>query len=234
MRARFATTTIAFAFVVLACDKSPAPAPEPPASATATTAASSPSASPSLGAVVDAGVPSTPASAAAAPSAAPSPSPIASAPASAAARPASKGSDAPAPASASAAAVVLKPASKKVSGKNFSLDLATPGCKAGTECTMTIKLVTAGDWHVNKEYPYKFVATAAPNVTFLGKGDATAFTRANGDFVEQGEKSGLMTVRFTPAAAGDTSVAGTYKFSVCSAEQCQIEQEKLDLTVPVM
>lgn len=145
--------------------------------------------------------------------------------------------DAKPSASASAtasAAVALKPAAKRVEGKNYALDLATPGCKADAECAVTIKLVTAGDWHVNKEYPYKFVATSAPNVTFLGKGDATTFSRPNGDFAEQGEKVGVMTVRFKPSSPGETHVAGTYKFSLCSAEQCQIEQEKLDLAVPVM
>ncbi|MBN9165150.1 MAG: hypothetical protein BGO98_16315 [Myxococcales bacterium 68-20] len=126
------------------------------------------------------------------------------------------------------------PASKHVTGTNFTLDLASPGCKAGAECAMTIKLVAAGDYHVNAEYPYKFVASAAPGIEFLGKGEATTFTRAAGDFVEHGERSGTMTIRFKPTSPGEARVAGTYKFSVCSADQCQIEQEKLDLAVPVM
>jgi hypothetical protein len=99
---------------------------------------------------------------------------------------------------------------------------------------MTIKLAAAGSYHVNKEYPYKFVATPASGLEFLGKGEPQQFTRANGDFVEQGEKAGTMTVRFKPTAAGEAHVAGTYKFSVCSEDQCQIEQEKLELAVPVI
>jgi hypothetical protein len=138
------------------------------------------------------------------------------------------------PASASATpAGALEPASKHVAGDNYALDLSTPGCKADAECAVTIKLTTAGDWHVNKEYPYKFVASAAPNLTFLGTGDGGTFSRPNGDFVEQGEKVGVMTVRFRSPLPGEAHVAGTYKFSVCSAEQCQIEQEKVDLAVSV-
>lgn len=95
---------------------------------------------------------------------------------------------------------------------------------------MTIKLVAAGDFHVNKEYPYKFVGAAAPNVAFA----KTDFTRAAGDFAEQGEKTGVMTVRFKPSSAGDVNVSGTYKMSVCSADQCQVESQPIDLTVPVM
>ncbi|MBX3219478.1 MAG: hypothetical protein KF795_03095 [Labilithrix sp.] len=132
------------------------------------------------------------------------------------------------------AAAKLEPASKHVTGNNFALDLGSPGCKAASECVMTIKLVATGDYHVNEEYPYKFVASAAPGVELLGKGDAATFSRAAGDFVTEGAKAGTMTVRFKPSAPGSARVAGLYKFSVCSADQCQIEQEKLELTVPVM
>ena len=133
-----------------------------------------------------------------------------------------------------AGAAALKPVSKHIAGNNFTLDLASPGCKAGSECTMTVKLVATADYHVNKEYPYKFTATPAPGVEFLGKPDAPVFTRAAGDFTEQGEKSGTMTIRFKPTTPGHPTIAGTYKFSVCSADQCQIEQEKLELTVPTL
>ena len=130
--------------------------------------------------------------------------------------------------------VALKPASAHIGGKNFALDVASPGCKSGDDCTMTIRLSPDGAFHVNKEYPYKFLASAAPNVTFLGKADPNTFTRAAGDFAEQSEKSGIMTVRFKPATAGETHVAGKYKLSVCSAEQCQIEEAMVDLPVSVL
>ncbi len=99
---------------------------------------------------------------------------------------------------------------------------------------MTLRLATGGEFHVNKEYPYKFLATSAPNVTFLGNGDANTFSRAAGDFKEEGEKAAVMTVKFKPTAAGEAKVSGTYKLSVCSAEACQIEQQAVTLTVPVM
>ncbi len=121
-----------------------------------------------------------------------------------------------------------------LAGNNFTLDVAASDCRAGAECTMTMKLVAAGEFHVNKEYPYRFVAAPAPGVTFLGKESPTSFTKGSGDYVEQGEKSGTMSVRFKPAAAGETHVMGTYKLSVCSADQCQIEQQAVDLPVVVM
>lgn len=122
----------------------------------------------------------------------------------------------------------------RIEGNNFAIDVAVPPCKADTECVMTLKLVAAGDFHVNKEYPYKFLATPAPNVTFLGKDDPNTFSKASGDYKEEGEKTATMTVRFKPSSAGNASVAGTYKLSVCNADQCQIEQQKVALGVPVL
>ena len=145
---------------------------------------------------------------------------------------------APEPAASTAAPATAKvtelgPGKQRLDGQNFTLDVAAAACKANAECSLTIKLVAAAEYHVNKEYPYKLTASAAPGVTFLGKKDANTFSKESGDFVEEGEKSGTMTVRFKPAAAGEAKVAGTYKMSVCSADQCQIEVQPIALAVPV-
>lgn len=126
----------------------------------------------------------------------------------------------------------LAPASTHVNGKNFGLDVSSSGCRAGSECAMTIHLAVAGDYHVNKEYPYKFVATPEPGVAFLAQ-DGNTFSRAAGDFREEGPKAGTMTVRFKPNAAGTAHIQGTFKMSVCSDENCQIEQQPVSLAIPV-
>ena len=131
-------------------------------------------------------------------------------------------------------ATPLKPASTRMSGKNFTLDASSPGCRVEQPCTMTLRLAAAGEYHVNKEYPYKFLAAAAPGVQFLGNGDANTFSRAAGDFREDGEKAATMTVRFKPTSAGEARVSGTYKMSVCSAENCQVEAQAVTLVVSVM
>jgi hypothetical protein len=133
-----------------------------------------------------------------------------------------------------APATPLKPASTRVAGKNFTLDAASPGCRVDVPCAMTLRLAASGEYHVNKEYPYKFLAAAAPGVQFLGSGDANTFSRTAGDFREDGEKTGTMTVRFKPSTAGEARVSGTYKMSVCSAENCQVETQAVTLVVPVM
>lgn len=127
----------------------------------------------------------------------------------------------------------LGPGKERIEGQNFSLDVASTGCKAGADCTMTVKLTAASEYHVNKEYPYKLIANATPGLTFLGKKEPTTFSKESGDFAEEGEKSGTMTVRFKPAAAGDTKIAGIYRMSVCSPDQCQIEIQPITLSMKV-
>ena len=171
--------------------------------------------------------------------AAPAPATSTSASAAPAGKPA--GSAKAATASAAAAALApakeaapLKPASTRVSGKNFVLDAASPGCRVDTPCAVTLRLAASGEYHVNKEYPYKFIAEAAPGVQFLGNGDANTFSRAAGDLREDSEKTATLTVRFKPSSAGEARVSGTYKMSVCSAENCQVETQQVTLAVPVL
>lgn len=130
--------------------------------------------------------------------------------------------------------VALKPAAARTSGKNFTLEAASPGCRVDAPCTMTLRLVASGDYHVNKEYPYKFIAAPAPGIHFQGNGDANTFSRAAGDFREESEKAAVLTIRFKPTSAGEAKVVGTYKMSVCSAENCQIETQPVSLSIPVM
>lgn len=125
------------------------------------------------------------------------------------------------------------PGAARVEGKNFVVTAEAAPCAAGQECTMTVRLASGGGYHVNKQYPYKFVATEAPGITFLGKPDASTFSRESGDFREENETTAAMSVRFKPASKGVANVAGTFKMSVCSDENCQVEQTPIALHVPV-
>jgi hypothetical protein len=148
--------------------------------------------------------------------------------------PANAAPDAGAGAGAATAAGALKPAAAHLTGNHYALDVASPGCKAGDACVVTLRLNVGGEYHVNKEYPYKFVAKADPAIDFLGTGDANTFSRAKGDFKEEGEKTATMTVRFKAKSAGPANVSGTFRMSVCSAANCQLERQPVSLTVDVM
>lgn len=201
---------------LVACEKSP---PQP--SATPEPATSK--------AVVVATITATPSAAA------PTPSEPAAAP-SASAAPRASTSAAPkasAAASGSAAPKAKTPASTTMSDKDYDLVVATPGCAVGEECSLSLTLSTKGGFHVNKEYPYKFTAAPSGAITYTAKAAPNVFSKASGDFTEQGETQAVMTVRYRAAEAGAQTLAGTYKMSVCSADQCRIVDPKVALAVTV-
>jgi hypothetical protein len=137
-------------------------------------------------------------------------------------------STAPAPESASA------PAPKAhVAGNNYTIDTKVADCAPGDECAATIRLVALGGYHINDTYPYKFTVApadvASPRLEFLGK-DAKGhgvFGKDDGDLVQDGEKVAVMSVHFKAHEAGKVAFAGTYKLSVCSEANCELERADL-------
>ena len=99
---------------------------------------------------------------------------------------------------------------------------ATP-CASKTACEARLVLTALGNYHVNKDYPFKFVGDPAPALQLDG----------TGSFALEDAKRGTLTVRFRPEAPGATKLVGTLKLSVCSDDTCEIETPKLELTVPV-
>ncbi|MEZ4258970.1 MAG: hypothetical protein R3B36_07880 [Polyangiaceae bacterium] len=214
--------------MLAACDKTEAPKPDP---TPATTSAEAP---PAPASTTSASVATTDTTASAAASAAPSApaAPSAStASGAASAKPAASGAT-PA-AAASGPAPKLEAASTTVSDANYDLVVATPGCAVGQECTLALRLATKGDYHINKEYPYKFTGAPAGPVTFVAKGAPNVFSKASGDFAIDGETRAVMNVRYRASEAGKVTLAGTYKMSVCSADQCRIVDPKVSLQVAV-
>jgi hypothetical protein len=96
-------------------------------------------------------------------------------------------------------------------------------CASGSSCEVRVVLTALGDYHVNKDYPFKFVGDPAAPVAPEGEGS----------FALDGAKRGTLTIKFRPAAAGSAKVIGNFKLSVCSDDTCEIESPKLELTVPV-
>ena len=122
-------------------------------------------------------------------------------------------------------------------GNNFVVNADVPACHANGECKIELHLEAQGEFHVNKEYPYKFKASDAAGVEFLGKdpGGKNVFSKAAGDFAlsPSNEKLGTMTLRFKPAHAGAVTIAGQFKLSVCSAANCMLETAQVSVPVTV-
>jgi hypothetical protein len=121
-------------------------------------------------------------------------------------------------------------------GNNFAIDVAQVGtCTPGETCTVAIKLVATGDYHINDEYPYKFQADDAPGVEFLGTEGAgkNVFSKLAKNWTKNDDKTGTMSVTFKASGKGEKSVGGLFKLSVCSAQNCQLEREAIKVTVAV-
>jgi hypothetical protein len=119
---------------------------------------------------------------------------------------------------------------------NFFVDLDPgPACAPGATCMAKVTLVAVGGFHINDEYPYKFTARDAPGLRALGSDAAGAnvFSKASGDWRKSEEKVGTMSVKFASDTAGDKTLAGVLKLSVCSSQACLLDQAAVQATVAV-
>jgi hypothetical protein len=128
----------------------------------------------------------------------------------------------------------LVAAGPHIDGSHYTLDAAPASdCQAGAACAITVKLAVSGEYHVNQQYPYKFTAGQAGSVTYLGTDAAgpNVFTKNAGDFAIGDEKTATMTVKFKVAQKGPAVIGGTFKLSVCSSQNCLLEQQEVSVNV---
>lgn len=106
----------------------------------------------------------------------------------------------------------------------YRVDPGPPAsCSAGATCEVHLVLTALAGYHVNRDYPFKFVGEPPPAAPVEGAGA----------FAVDDATHGTMTVRFRPSAAGTAKVAGTFKLSVCSDDTCEIETPRLELAIAV-
>jgi hypothetical protein len=106
----------------------------------------------------------------------------------------------------------------------FRVEVAPPAsCVASASCEARIELTALGDYKVNDEYPFKFVADPDLGVAVDG----------SGSFEVTGKQTGTMTVTLRPAAAGPARVTGVFKLSVCTPENCEIEEPRVAIDLRV-
>jgi hypothetical protein len=131
-------------------------------------------------------------------------------------------------------AAVAVAAGPHVDGNHFTIDGAPAAdCAVGATCTVAIRLAAQAEFHINQQYPYKFTAAPVAGVTYLGADSANPniFTKTAGDFTINDEKTGTMNVKFKVAQKGPVTIGGTFKLSVCSSANCQLEQQDLAVSV---
>ncbi|MBX3155388.1 MAG: hypothetical protein KF773_05280 [Deltaproteobacteria bacterium] len=96
-----------------------------------------------------------------------------------------------------------------------------PPCTAGAPCEARLQLTALGDYHVNEQYPVKFESDTVPGLSVDG----------TGTFVRESAKVGTLTIRFVAASPGKAQLKGTFKLSVCTDDNCEIEAPAIAFTV---
>lgn len=104
--------------------------------------------------------------------------------------------------------------------------------KAGAEAVARITVKPGKGFHVNTEYPIKLILTPPSGVT-LAKTDFAAggHDKGKGDADALDEQNLAFAVKLTPAAGGNYTVSGKFKFAVCDANQCLPKKENISITL---
>ncbi|MBK9754456.1 MAG: hypothetical protein IPO88_13280 [Nannocystis sp.] len=110
----------------------------------------------------------------------------------------------------------------------YSLRIDPPAdAVAGREGTVKVTVVPKAPWHMNLDFPTS-LAIGAPDGVTLAKAE---MKKADADKLD--ENSAEYSVKFTPAAAGDKSFTGKFKFAVCQDEACSPVTEEVEFKVAV-
>jgi hypothetical protein len=111
------------------------------------------------------------------------------------------------------------------SGEGYSVSIQAPSpVRPGETASAQIVLNAKSPYKCNDKYPYKFVldppsgSLRYPQTTVRG--------------MAIGEKQSTMGVPFS-AQSGPATISGLLHFSVCTADKCLIEKQKLSVTVQV-
>jgi len=110
----------------------------------------------------------------------------------------------------------------------YALQIEPPAeAAAGKEGEVVVRVVPKKPWHMNLEFPTSLKVTPPDGITLvnadLKKADARTLDDDSCEFA----------VKFTPAAAGEHTMTGKFKFAVCQDEACSPVTEDVEFKVAV-
>lgn len=121
-----------------------------------------------------------------------------------------------------------EPTLGKLDEKNFSLEMkATGPYKVGEPANVEVVLEPKGEFHCNQEYPYKIKLGTAPE----GIAYPQAIVKTDAITIEPAKA--VMKVPFAANKPGEAKVSGNFYFSICTSQQCVIENRELAAMVKV-
>jgi hypothetical protein len=128
---------------------------------------------------------------------------------------------------ASAPAPPARPVFARSAGDHWTVEASAPGdCQVGADCAATLRVRATGAYHVNREFPHKFIADAT-GVAFPAGSRFTAFSY-------ESDTAGVLPVRFQGTAAGTATLSGSLRTCVCiGATACEPVTVPVSLAVPM-
>jgi hypothetical protein len=121
------------------------------------------------------------------------------------------------------------PARPSLDNANYRAELRSAGaCRKNSPCAAEVLVEAKGDYHINDKYPYRFKLEdpPPPGIKYpkpvVGKEDGT-----------MDERKVVLKVPFVSEVSGQTKVSGTLSLSVCSAANCLMDKQPLELNVKV-
>jgi hypothetical protein len=109
----------------------------------------------------------------------------------------------------------------------YALQIETPEAKAGQPAQVTVKVVPKSPWHMNLDFPTSLKVTAPDGVAMVNA------DLKKGDAAKLDESACQFDVKFTPAAAGESTFTGKFKFAVCQDDACSPVTEEVEFKVAV-
>jgi hypothetical protein len=107
---------------------------------------------------------------------------------------------------------------------NHTIAIEAPAdARVGQAVRAVLRITPKGKYKMNLRYPTA-LTLAAPAGVDLPK------TKLRGEDVTISEQEARIEVAFTPRDAGQKVFAGELKFSVCTAQACDIKKEKVSWT----
>ncbi len=156
--------------------------------------------------------------------------PNATAPAGGGASPAKAGGEKPLPATTktdSGDKVKVVDGAAPEGNDRYALQIDAPAATAGTETTVTVKVVPKAPWHMNLDFPTSLKLDAAPPGVTLAKAE---LRKADAKLDEAGCQ---FDVKLTAAQPGDQTLTGKFKFAVCQDEACSPVTENVEVKLAV-
>ena len=115
---------------------------------------------------------------------------------------------------------VREEAAKEKEKPRFAIKAKGATLQPGGEATAKISIIPAKGYKWNKDFPAKVTFAATPKLLKLAK---TEFKQLKGDF-KASDKVASVKIPVTATGAGEETLVGTAKFSVCNDTTCVIEK----------